>query len=110
MNNSSFPTTQNRTQPSKLNGDEIARSSGLIGKEEEERGKAPSVIPYVFQNADQILGNIYVSLLQLKSIMDLAVNDPTINKDHLKSLQELIDNINEQIVVEIPQIISIMEI
>jgi len=66
-------------------------------KDEEEQSKAPSVLPEPVDKIVPILGNVYVSLIQARSILGQAANNPVIDKDKLEKIKEKIDNINKEI-------------
>lgn len=66
-------------------------------KDEEEQSKAPGVLPDPVDKIVPVLGNVYVSLIQARSILSQAANNPVIDKDKLEKIKEKIDNINKEI-------------
>ena len=66
-------------------------------KDEEEQSKAPPILPDPVDKIIPVLGNVYVSLIQARSLLSQAANNPTIDKDKLEKIKEKIDNINKEI-------------
>lgn len=66
-------------------------------KDEEEQSKAPGILPDPVDKIIPVLGNVYVSLIQARSIIGQAANNPVIDKDKLEKIKEKIDNINKEI-------------
>lgn len=66
-------------------------------KDEDDQSKAPPILPDPVDKIVPILGNVYVSLIQARSILGQAANNPAIDKDKLEKIKEKIDNINKEI-------------
>jgi len=73
-------------------------SSQIRQFEQEDRdSKAPPILPEPMDKLVPILGNIYVSLTQARSITSQVANHPDVDKDKLEQIKAKIDNINAEI-------------
>lgn len=107
MNNTGFPYSVGVAQAPIMH-DNNANAHLNIAAEEEAKSKADPILPYSLEQTNQILGNVFVSMLQIKQIISLAENDPSVNTKHLEDLIQLIDEINQKITIDIPQQLEIL--
>ena len=82
-------------------------------KEDEKFQKAPPILPFEIENINKVLGNTFVSLAELRTMLvqlstkEPAPGNPTelpnkgINKAALSNIISKIDNINE-LILDIP--------
>lgn len=73
-------------------------------KDDEKEQKAPPILPYELEAINQILGNIFVSLAELRTMLATAdESGRDIDTHAVNRLKEKIDKINQVIVLEIPE-------
>ena len=81
-------------------------------KDDEKFQKAPPILPYELERMNEVLGNTFVSLAELRTMLvNVATNQPKtgptefkekgINKAALSNIISKIDNINE-LILDIP--------
>lgn len=109
MNNTGFPYSVGIAQ-TPITHDTNVHSHMNIAAEEEARSKADSILPYSLEQANQILANVFVSMLQIKGIINQAQEDPSVSEIHLKGLTDLIDEINRKITIDIPQQLEVLSL
>jgi len=71
-------------------------------KGDEERHKAPKVLPHEMENINKFLGDTFISLTEIRNILVAAGNNKEISVHALDNIKEKIDTINK-IVLEIPE-------
>lgn len=71
-------------------------------KEDEQTQKAPKILPHEMENINKFLGDTFVSLTEIRSILDAAEKNNELNKHAVNNIKEKIDEINK-IVLEIPE-------
>jgi|TARA_R100001163_G_C5059630_1_gene196318 hypothetical protein len=81
-------------------------------KEDERHQKAPPILPYELNEINEMLGNIFVTLAELRNrlsrVKDQPVQGPTqlpvngVNKGAIDSINNKIDNINK-LILDIPE-------
>lgn len=109
MNNTGFPYSVGTAQAPILH-DTNVHSHMNIAAEEEAKSKANPILPYSLEQANQILANVFVSMLQIKGIINQAQEDPSVSQIHLKGLTDLIDEINRKITIDIPQHLDVLSL
>jgi len=107
MNNTGFPYSVGIAQKP-VTHDSNANAHLNIAAEEEAKSKASPILPYSLEQTNQILANVFVSMLQVKGIISQAEEDPSVNAQHLKGLIDIIDDINRKITIDIPQQLEIL--
>lgn len=107
MNSTGFPYSVGVAQ-APITHDNNVSAHLNIAAEEEARSKAEPILPYSLEQTNQILGNVFVSMLQIKGIISQAENDPSVSELHLKGLISLIDDINRKITIDIPQQLDVL--
>tara|TARA_R110002020_G_scaffold419258_1_gene628527 strand:+ start:143 stop:502 length:360 start_codon:yes stop_codon:yes gene_type:complete len=112
MNNGNFPySTGPVTQP--INFHMNVQDQIIKYKDEEKFQKAPPILPYDLERINEVLGNTFVSLAELRTMLvNVATNQPEpgptefkekgINKAALSNIISKIDNINE-LILDIPE-------
>ena len=70
-------------------------------KEDETHQKAPPILPYELQQINQVLGDTFVSLAELRSMLVVASTRENIDNKIMDSINQKIDKINKIITVEI---------
>tara|TARA_R110001583_G_scaffold82079_1_gene218202 strand:+ start:428 stop:754 length:327 start_codon:yes stop_codon:yes gene_type:complete len=78
-------------------------------KDDEKFQKAPPVLPFELEKLTEILGNTFVSLAELRTILANASKNPEINKASLSNIISKIDNINE-LILDIPDDLANIDI
>ncbi len=78
-------------------------------KDEEKLQKAPPTLPFELNNIVSVLGDAFVSLTELRKMLDHAKQSELINQVGVEAIQEKIDNIN-QTLLEISEDLSIIDI
>ena len=71
-------------------------------KGEEVQHKAPKILPYEMENINRFLGDAFVSLTEIRNIINAAGNNKEISAHVVDNIKEKIDIINK-IVLEIPE-------
>jgi len=112
MNNGNFPySTGPVTQP--INFHMNVQDQTLKYKDDEKFQKAPPILPYELERMNEVLGNTFVSLAELRTMLvNVSTNQPVtgptefkgrgINKAALSNIISKIDNINE-LILDIPE-------
>tara|TARA_R100000664_G_scaffold26321_1_gene36486 strand:- start:4068 stop:4337 length:270 start_codon:yes stop_codon:yes gene_type:complete len=72
-------------------------------KDDEKFQKAPPILPHDLEKVTELLGNIFSDLADLRNKLSTASQNPEMNKVALSNLVSKIDEINEVIVLEIPE-------
>tara|TARA_A100001391_G_C4968252_1_gene251928 strand:+ start:46 stop:378 length:333 start_codon:yes stop_codon:yes gene_type:complete len=75
-------------------------------KEDEAKQKAPPILPYELQQIEQLLGDTFVSLAELRGMLDVASSRSGIDSSTLDSINQKIDQINKILTLEIPEDLS----
>ncbi|NBP16694.1 hypothetical protein EBU95_20280, partial [bacterium] len=79
-------------------GEDYRKQYEVIKREEEQTSKAPEELPFSLQTVVQDLGNVFISLMNIRARFDNAKQTaPKVKIAKIESLQEDIDNINKQI-------------
>ena len=71
-------------------------------KDDEKFQKAPPVLPYELERINEVLGDTFVSLAELRTMLVSASNNEEISKAALSSTISKIDKINE-LILDIPE-------
>ena len=66
-------------------------------KDDEDKSKAPKILPSPLNSLIDIVGNIYVSMSQARNIVDQAANNATVNSSQHEKIKNKVDNINKEI-------------
>jgi hypothetical protein len=81
-------------------GDDPSRQLGKI-REEEKGHRAPQEMPYNLSQSQEVLSRIYSDLLNLKSMVNKAKNDPEIDTDPIYNINDLIDKMSSMILIDV---------
>lgn len=87
----------------------ISPDSFKVMQDEENKSKAPKTLPEPLPKLTDILGNVYVSMLQAKGIVAQTADNATSNSKKLDIIKDKIDNINKEI-VDLSYLLSIMSL
>ena len=71
-------------------------------KDDEKYQKAPLILPYEVERINEVLGNTFVSLAELRQMLSKAQKTSNIPTQPLDALKEKIDKINE-LILDIPE-------
>ena len=71
-------------------------------KDDEKFQKAPPILPFELERINEVLGDTFVSLAELRTMLVSASNNEEINKAALSSTISKIDKINE-LILDIPE-------
>jgi len=71
-------------------------------KDDEKFQKAPPILPYELERINEVLGDTFVSLAELRTMLVTASNNEEINKAALSNTISKIDQINE-LILDIPE-------
>jgi len=75
-------------------------------KEDEANQKAPPILPYELQQIQQLIGDTFVSLAELRAMLTAASNKNGIDSSVIDSINQKIDKVNEILTLEIPEDLS----
>jgi len=87
----------------------ISPDSFKIMQDEENKSKAPKTLPEPLPKLTDILGTVYVSMLQAKGIVSQTASNVTSDSKKLDIIKNKIDNINKEI-VDLSYHLSIMSL
>lgn len=68
-----------------------------IIKQDEEQAKAPPILPDPLDKINPILSNIFVSLVQIREMLNQSKQTPRQDEAAIAIIQDKIDNINKEI-------------
>ena len=71
-------------------------------KDDEKFQKAPPILPYELERINEVLGDTFVSLAELRTMLVSASNNEEINKAAISNTISKIDQINE-LILDIPE-------
>ena len=74
-------------------------------KDDEKFQKAPPILPHELEKLTEVLGNTFVCLAELRTMLANASKSPEINKAALTNLVTKIDDINK-LILDIPDDLS----
>jgi hypothetical protein len=74
-------------------------------KDNEKEQKAPPILPHDVERINEVLGNTFVSLAELRNMLSKAQKTSNIPTQPLDALKEKIDKINEMI-LDIPETLA----
>ena len=107
MQSSTNPYSTNIASSLKHNGNEV----GSYDKESEEAGhKAPKILPFNFNAAQELLSRLYIDAIMLKTMITAAEKNTQIKRSKIKPVIDAIDNVNVQITQTIPELLAILEL
>tara|TARA_A100001515_G_scaffold142640_1_gene141931 strand:+ start:10290 stop:10646 length:357 start_codon:yes stop_codon:yes gene_type:complete len=111
MNGAEFPYSVNKDD-TPVNYKMSTSGQEMKYKEDEKHQKAPPILPYDFNVMNEMLGNVFVSLAELRNMLSRIKNQPIegptelphkgINKGAIDNINNKIDKINE-LVLDIPE-------
>ena len=73
------------------------RDQVKVNKDDEERAKAPPILPDPLEKINPILSTVFVSLVQIREMLKQVAENPTVNKEKIDIMQDKIDTINKEI-------------
>jgi len=71
-------------------------------KDDEKFQKAPPILPFELERINEVLGDTFVSLAELRTMLVSASNNEEINKAAISNTISKIDKINE-LILDIPE-------
>ena len=74
-------------------------------KDNEKHQKAPAILPHEVERINEVLGNTFVSLAELRGMLSRAQKTSNIPTQPLEALKEKIDMINE-LILDIPETLA----
>ena len=74
-------------------------------KDDEKFQKAPPILPFELERINEVLGDTFVSLAELRTMLVSASNNEEINKAAISNTISKIDQINE-LILDIPEDLS----
>ena len=108
MNGGKFPySTGPENQP--INYHMNVQDQIIKYKDDEKFQKAPPILPHELEKLTEVLGNTFVCLADLRTMLAHASKNPEINKAALSSIISKIDNINE-LILDIPDDLANIDI
>tara|TARA_R110001583_G_scaffold16434_2_gene67373 strand:- start:2739 stop:3065 length:327 start_codon:yes stop_codon:yes gene_type:complete len=108
MNGGEFPySTGPQNQP--IHYDMSVQDQIIKYKDDEKFQKAPPILPHELEKLTEVLGNTFVSLAELRTMLAKASKNPEINKAALSNIISKIDNINE-LILDIPDDLANIDI
>tara|TARA_R110002124_G_C8515120_1_gene475667 strand:- start:59 stop:385 length:327 start_codon:yes stop_codon:yes gene_type:complete len=78
-------------------------------KDDEKMQKVDKQLPHELARITELLGNTFVSLSQLRSMLELAVQNKELDQLGVNKIKEKIDKVNE-IILDIPEDLDILGI
>jgi len=102
MNSGEFPYST-RPDDKPINFHMNVQDQIIKYKDDEKFQKAPPILPHDLEKVTELLGNIFSDLADLRNKLSTASQNPEMNKVALSNLVSKIDEINEVIVLEIPE-------
>lgn len=72
-------------------------------KDDEKEQKAPPILPYELETINQLLGNVFVSLAELRTMLISAEGNRDIDARALDRIKGRIEEITQIIVLDIPE-------
>jgi hypothetical protein len=79
-------------------------------KGEEQSHIAPQLLPYVFNGAHEAIGNLYKSLLDLRSLVLNAEKNPQVKSIFTTPILNVIDDIGNKILQDIPELLDNLQL
>ena len=111
MNGAEFPYSVN-PDDTPINFKMTTKGQESKYKDDEKHQKAPPILPYDLNEMNEMLGNVFVSLAELRNMLSRIKNQPEegptqlpykgINKGAIDNINNKIDKINE-LVLDIPE-------
>ena len=74
-------------------------------KDNEKHQKAPPILPFELQHMNELLGNTFVSLAELRNMLSNAKANKDISSSAVDLINDKIDKINE-LILDIPDDLS----
>tara|TARA_R110000824_G_scaffold97675_3_gene233337 strand:+ start:237 stop:563 length:327 start_codon:yes stop_codon:yes gene_type:complete len=74
-------------------------------KDNEKQQKAPPILPFELQHMNELLGNTFVSLAELRNMLSNAKANKDISSSAVDQINDKIDKINE-LILDIPDDLS----
>ena len=102
MNGGDFPYST-RPDDKPINFQMGVQDQIIKYKDDEKFQKAPPILPHDLEKVTELLVNIFSDLAELRNKLSNASQNPEMNKVALSNLVSKIDEINEVIVLEIPE-------
>ena len=77
--------------------------------DDEKFQKAPPILPFELEKLNEFMGDTFVALANLRTLLTNASKNPEINKAALSNIISKIDNINE-LILDIPDDLANIDI
>jgi len=74
-------------------------------KDNEKHQKAPPILPHEVQHINELLGNTFVCLAELRNMLARAIDNPDVPNGSIENINSKIDQINE-LILDIPEDIA----
>ena len=71
-------------------------------KDEEKDQKAPPTLPHELEHISDKMGDTFVSLTEIRRMLDNVKNNASVDDDDIKEMQDKIDQINN-LILELPE-------
>ena len=71
-------------------------------KDEEKEQKAPPTLPFELEHITDKMGDTFVSLTEIRRMLDNVKNNASVDDDDVKSMQDKIDQINN-LILDLPE-------
>jgi hypothetical protein len=75
-------------------------------KQDEETHKAPQVLPFNFNAANELMSTLFQDLIALRKMFVAAENNSQVKSKNLTPIYKVIDNIGEEITQTIPELLD----
>ena len=79
-------------------------------KGEEATYIAPQELPFVFNGTREVISSIYKSLLDLRNLVLNAEKNPLVNSEYTQPILQVIDNIGNEILQDIPELLDKLQL
>ncbi len=71
-------------------------------KDEEKDQKAPPTLPHELEHLTDKLGDTFISLTEIRRMLDNVKNNASVDSDDVKAMQDKIDQINN-LILDLPE-------
>jgi hypothetical protein len=75
-------------------------------KDEELTHKAPQVLPFNFDSANELISKLYIDLLELRAMFQAAESNSQVKSKNLRPIYKVIDDIGTEITQNIPELLD----
>ena len=79
-------------------------------KDEEASYKAPQVLPFNFNGAQELISILYKDLLDIRNMVLAAERNPLVKTKYTAPILKVIDNIGNEILQDIPELLDKLQL